>query len=189
MWNTYFKLVGGCGRKWDFLFYFCLKKLLALEKPLYIGEFEAKLDDKGRVVLPAGLKKQLPSDAVSKLVVNRGFEKCLTLYTRADWDLELTNLSSLNHFNKKHRLFVRQFSNGATEVQLDNASRLLVPKKLCEYAEIKNEAIFYAYGNRIEIWSKHLYEQMMEVDADDFADLAEDVLGASGANGSGGDNE
>ena len=168
---------------------FVSKKLIALDKPLYIGEFEVKLDDKGRVVLPAGLKKQLPPDAVGKLVVNRGFEKCLTLYTRADWDLELTNLSSLNHFNKKHRLFVRQFSNGATEVQLDNASRLLVPKKLCEYAEIKNEAIFYAYGNRIEIWSKHLYEQMMEVDADDFADLAEDVLGGAGSNGSGGDDE
>ena len=177
------------GESGIFRYTFVSKKLIALDKPLYIGEFEVKLDDKGRVVLPAGLKKQLPPDAVGKLVVNRGFEKCLTLYTRADWDLELTNLSSLNHFNKKHRLFVRQFSNGATEVQLDNASRLLVPKKLCEYAEIKNEAIFYAYGNRIEIWSKHLYEQMMEVDADDFADLAEDVLGGAGSNGSGGEDE
>ena len=56
-----------------------------MSKPLYIGEFEVKLDDKGRVVLPAGLKKQLPKDSVGKLVVNRGFEKCLTLYTRKDW--------------------------------------------------------------------------------------------------------
>lgn len=148
-----------------------------MSKPLYIGEFEVKLDDKGRVVLPAGLKKQLPKDTVGKLVLNRGFEKCLTLYTRKDWDEELVNLKKLNHFNKKHRMFIRQFSNGATEVQLDNSSRLLVPKKLCEYAEIKNEAIFYAYGNKIEIWSKHLYDDMMQVDADDFADLAEDVMG------------
>lgn len=148
-----------------------------MSKPLYIGEFEVKLDDKGRVVLPAGLKKQLPKDTVGKLVLNRGFEKCLTLYTKKDWDEELVNLEKLNHFNKKHRMFIRQFSNGATEVQLDNSSRLLVPKKLCEYAEIKNEAIFYAYGNKIEIWSKHLYDDMMQVDADDFADLAEDVMG------------
>jgi MraZ protein len=158
-------------------------RLKSVSKPLYIGEFEAKLDDKGRVVLPAGLKKQLPKDAVSKLVVNRGFEKCLTLYTRKDWDAELEGLSSLNHFNKKHRMFIRQFSNGATEVQLDNSSRMLVPKKLCEYAEIKNEAVFYAYGNRIEIWSKHLYTEMMDVDADDFADLAEDVLGDQNTGG------
>ena len=98
----------------------------------------------------------------------------------------MKGLGSLNHFNKKHRMFIRQFSNGATEIQLDNSSRMLVPKKLCEYAEIKNEAIFYAYGNRIEIWSKHLYENMMDVDADDFADLAEDVMGNPNA---GGDDE
>ena len=107
-----------------------------MSKTLYIGEFAAKLDDKGRVVLPAGLKKQLPKDAIGKMVVNRGFEKCLTLYTRKDWDTELGNLSSLNHFNKKHRLFIRHFSNGATELNLDNASRMLIPKKLCDKNEI-----------------------------------------------------
>ncbi len=148
-----------------------------MSKTLYIGEFVAKLDDKGRVVLPAGLKKQLPKDAIGKMVVNRGFEKCLTLYTRKDWDTELGNLSSLNHFNKKHRLFIRHFSNGATEINLDNSSRMLIPKKLCEYAEIKNEAVFYAYGNRIEIWSNSNYNELMDVDADDFAALAEDVMG------------
>ena len=148
-----------------------------MSKTLYIGEFAATLDDKGRVVLPAGLKKQLPKDAIGKMVVNRGFEKCLTLYTRKDWDTELGNLSSLNHFNKKHRLFIRHVSNGATELNLANASRMLIPKKLCEYAEIKNEAVFYAYGNRIEIWSKSNYNEMMDVDADDFAALAEDVMG------------
>ncbi len=171
----------------EFVLLLTLINKLSVSKPLYIGEFEVKLDDKGRVVLPAGLKKQLPKDAVGKLVVNRGFEKCLSLYTRKDWDDELRGLNSLNHFNKKHRMFIRQFSNGATEVQLDNSSRMLVPKKLCEYAEIKNEASFNAYGNRIEIWRKHLYEDMMDVDADDFADLAEDVMG--GAKGGGGDDE
>lgn len=170
--------VGGSGR---IEYIFVSEKKTRVSKPLYIGEFEVKLDDKGRVVLPAGLKKQLPKDAIGKLVVNRGFEKCLTLYTRKDWDEELGNLSNLNHFNRKHRMFIRQFSNGATELQLDKSSRMLIPKKLCEYADIKNEAVFYAYGNRIEIWSKHLYEEMMDVDADDFADLAEDVMGEGGA--------
>lgn len=148
-----------------------------MSKTLYIGEFEAKLDDKGRVVLPAGLKKQLPKDVGGKLVVNRGFEKCLTLFTRKGWEQELERLSGLNHFNKKHRLFLRQFSNGATPIQLDGSSRLLVPKKLCEYAEIKGEVVFYAYGDKIEVWSKHHYDEMMDVDADYFSDLAEDVMG------------
>lgn len=163
--------------KFGFIFTPFLRKVS--EKQIYIGEFEAKLDDKGRVVLPAALKKQLPQDEITKMVVNRGFEKCLTLFTRKDWDGELAKLSHLNQFNKKHRAFMRQFSNGATEVGLDNASRLLIPKKLSEYAEITGEVVFYAYGNKIEIWSKKRYEEMMEIDADDFGDLAEEVLGKS----------
>jgi MraZ protein len=179
--------VGESGRKWEKHYYFYGTKILSLSKPLYIGEFECKLDEKGRVVVPAGLKRQLPKDAVGKLVLNRGFEKCLTLYTRKDWNEELNNLSSLNHFNKKHRMFIRQFSNGATEVNLDTASRILIPKKLSEYAEIQNEAVFYAYGNRIEIWSKANYDLMMDIDADDFANLAEDVMGNTDEKG--GDDE
>ena len=150
-----------------------------LKKPLYIGEFDCKLDAKGRVVIPAGLKKQLPKDALGKMVLNRGFEKCLTFYTRKEWDKELDGLGHLNHFNKKHRMFIRQFSNGATEITVDKASRILIPKKLVEYAEIESEAVFYAYGNRIEIWSKALYDQMMQIDADEFSDLAEDVMGSA----------
>ena len=60
----------------EFVLLLTSTKTKTVSKPLYIGEFEGKLDDKGRVVLPAGLKKQLPKDAVGKLVVNRGFEKC-----------------------------------------------------------------------------------------------------------------
>lgn len=149
-----------------------------LKKQLYIGEFDCKLDVKGRVVIPAGLKKQLPKDALGKMVLNRGFEKCLTFYTRKEWDRELEGLGHLNHFNKKHRMFIRQFSNGATEINTDKASRILIPKKLIDYAQIDGDAVFYAYGNKIEIWSKKLYDEMMQIDADDFSDLAEDVMGA-----------
>lgn len=149
-----------------------------MKKPIYIGEFECKLDDKYRVVLPAGLKKQIASNAMSKMVINRGFEKCLTLFTRVDWEQELQQLSHLNHFNKKHRSFIRHFSNGATEVAPDKASRILIPKKLADYAELADgEVIFYAYGTRIEIWNKERYEEMMNIDADEFGDLAEDILG------------
>lgn len=153
------------------------KRELELKKPLYIGEFECKLDDKGRVVIPSGLKRQLPKDSLEKMVVNRGFEKCLTFYTRKDWDDELSGIGHLNHFNKRHRMFVRQFSKGATEIVVDKSSRILIPKQLIDYAELDTDVVFYAYGNRIEIWSKKLFDDMMDMDADEFSDLAEDVMG------------
>lgn len=73
---------------------------------------------------------------------------------------------------------MRLFNSGATEVSMDSASRILIPKKLAEYAEIGTEAVFYAYGNKIEIWSRANYDEQMEMDPDEFSDLAEDVMGA-----------
>jgi MraZ protein len=144
--------------------------------PQYIGEYECKTDDKGRVVIPAGLKRQLPKDTGGKLVINRGFDKCLTLYTRKDWDKESEKLQDLNDFNRKDRRFKRLFSSGATEITMDAASRILLPKKLAQYAEITTDVVFYAYADKIEIWSKAIYDEQMEIDPDDFADLAEEVM-------------
>ncbi|MDL5048464.1 division/cell wall cluster transcriptional repressor MraZ [Oscillatoria amoena NRMC-F 0135] len=153
--------------------------------PQFIGEFECKMDGKGRVMLPASLRKQIPDEAGDKLVVNRGFDKCLTLYTKADWQKETDKLKGLNSFNKKDRLFIRLFNNGATEVQIDTASRILIPKKLQEYAEMENDLVLYAYENKIEIWSAKNYEEMFNMSADDFSELAEEVMSRKDKGGDG----
>ncbi|MCB9251913.1 MAG: division/cell wall cluster transcriptional repressor MraZ [Flavobacteriales bacterium] len=145
--------------------------------PKFIGEFEGKVDAKGRVVLPSGLKKQLPSGSQEHLVINRGFDKCLVVYTRDDWEKETQKLEGLDSFNKLDRQFIRIFNNGATEVSLDTANRLLIPKKLGLYAEIENEVILYAYDNKIEIWSPGNYASQMDIDPDEFSKLAETVMG------------
>src|SRR5699024_2872520 len=97
-------------------------------------EFECKLDDKGRMVLPAALKRQLPHVEREGLVVNRGFEKHLVFYTREEWDQITKKLASLNQFNQKNRMFVRAFTRGATELSMDAAGRVLLPKSLLDYA-------------------------------------------------------
>jgi MraZ protein len=142
----------------------------------YIGEYECKADDKGRVIIPAGLKRQIPKDSLGKMVINRGFDKCLTLFTRDDWKKESEKLKNLNDFNKKDRRFKRLFNSGATEVKIDNASRILIPKKLAAYAELESVIVFYAYENKIDVWSKKTSDFEMEVVADDFSDMAEEVM-------------
>jgi transcriptional regulator MraZ len=143
----------------------------------YIGEYDCKLDDKGRVLVPAGLKRQIPKESLSRMVINRGFDKCLTLFTKKDWEAETKKLSRLNDFKREDRKFKRLFNSGATELSLDAASRILLPKKLCSYAEINSEIVMYAYENKIEIWSKKVYEEHVDVDPEDFSDLAEKVMG------------
>ncbi len=142
-----------------------------------LGEFECKIDAKGRFMLPSGLKKQLGARDQERFVINRGFEDNLTLYPESEWLQISREVNSLNLYNKKNREFVRYFFRGATELRLDAAGRLLMPKSLIEYGGIGKEIVLFAYGQRIEIWAKEAYEEMMANEPDDFSSLAEDVMG------------
>ena len=150
----------------------------------FIGEHSGKADAKGRVMFPAVFRKQLAGEGQEEFVINRGFEACLVLYPRKEWDAISAKLQALNSFKKENRLFIRQFNNGATPVQLDAAGRILIPKELMRYAGIQSELVFAANANKIELWAKDHYEEMMQIDPDEFANLAERVMGnADNTNG------
>ena len=139
-----------------------------------IGEYLCKLDDKGRLSLPSRLRAQFPESAGNTLVVNRGFEKCLVLYTREDWLQETSKLTAVDDFlSPEIRRFKRIFTNGANLVQIDNAQRVLIPKKLCEYAGLTDEVVLSAYGNKVEIWSRSNYDTELLVDAEELSKLAQ----------------
>lgn len=143
----------------------------------FIGEYGCKVDIKGRIMFPAALKKQISPEAQEKFVLNRGFEKHLTLYPFNEWQKLSTEINKLNLFVKKNREFVRMFSNGATELSLDGTGRLLLPKPLMEYASIEKDIVLFAYSNRIEVWAKSQYENMLADNSADFSSLAEEVMG------------
>ena len=151
-----------------------------------IGEFECKLDFKGRFLLPSGLKKQLLPEDKERFVINRGFEKNLTLYPDSEWQKISHEINALNLYNKKNREFVRYFFRGASELRTDATSRLLIPKFLLDYAGIEKEVVLFAYGQRIEIWSKEVYARMMRDEPEDFSSLAEEVMGKQGEHPGGG---
>jgi MraZ protein len=143
----------------------------------FIGEFECKIDDKGRVVLPSKLRSQIPDKESKTMVINRGFEKCLVLYTMKDWIAETQKLSVLNAFTREARKFIRQYNNGANTVQIDASSRINIPKSLADFADLKNELVIYAYDNKIEIWNKELYKEEVSFTDEEFAQKAEELLG------------
>jgi MraZ protein len=142
----------------------------------FIGEFPCTVDDKGRFLLPAGLKKQVPAKEQKRFVIHRGFEKHLVLYTRKEWDRIVSEVNELSPFVRKHRELARQFHRGATELEVDGTSRLLLPKTLMEYAGIRKDIVLFAYGNRIEVWSEDEYQKMLK-ESGDYGQLAEEVLG------------
>lgn len=149
-----------------------------------IGEYPVALDDKGRLRLPTALLRQLPAQAASngeatayEFVVNRGFEKCLTLYPKPVWDGIAAKLSRLNSFNDRNRAFVRSFHYGAYPLTTDSADRILLQKPLLDYADIAKEAVLLAMNNKIEVWSPTQYASTAAFDPNEFADLANDVMG------------
>jgi MraZ protein len=143
----------------------------------FLGEYEATVDAKGRFLLPAGFKKQLPEEAGNQFVISRGFEKCLTLYPMKSWEPIFSDLSKLNDFDPKVREFRRYFLNGATIIELDSAGRLLVPPNLKEHAALEKDIVLVAAMNKIEIWDKSKYLQFFEsFSQESFSQLAKEVM-------------
>ncbi len=145
----------------------------------FIGEFDCKLDAKGRLMLPSGLRKQLDPAAQERFVLNRGFEKCLVLYPKNEWEGISAEVNKLNQYVKKNREFIRYFYRGASELELDATGRILLPKRMLDYASAEKEVVLFAYSNRIEVWDKKTYESLLTDEPDDFADLAEEVMGGN----------
>ena len=141
------------------------------------GEYECKIDAKGRVRMPTLLLKQLGDEGPYELVVNRGVEKCLMLYPKNVWDVLSARVNKLNQFVKKNRDFIRYFYRGATDLSPDSSDRVLLPKRLLEYAKIEKDVMLFAINDRIEIWARHLYDNQMDEEPENFSDLAEDVMG------------
>ena len=143
----------------------------------FIGEYECKVDAKGRLKLPAALKRQMMPEAKGKFVINRGFEQHLVLYPFNEWEAISAEVNRLNLYVKKNREFIRYFYRGASEIHLDGLVRMLLPKRLLEYAGIKNECVLFAYSNRIEVWDRKQYDRLLTKEPKDFSSLAEEVMG------------
>jgi MraZ protein len=143
----------------------------------FVGEYEARLDTKGRFLLPSGFKKQIPDDKAS-FVLNRGFEQCLRLYTLEDFEPLLQQLRELDDSDPEVRRFQRNFLNGATRVELDTAGRLLIPQNLLEYAGLDKDIVLYCVIDKLEIWDKVRYRELFEnFSPQDFSDSAKRMLG------------
>ncbi len=137
-----------------------------------------KADAKGRLMLPAVLKKQLAPVMQSGFVLKRAvFQPCLELYPMPEWEKLMQKVNKLNRFNKKNDAFIRRFTAGVKVVEVDATGRLLIPKNLLSFSGIKKQTVLASAVNIVEIWDKDKYEKAIDDAALDFADLAEEVMG------------
>jgi MraZ protein len=146
----------------------------------FIGDYTCKVDVKGRIILPAAFKKQMPVDAQDHFVVRKDiFENCLVLYAIEDWDRQLIKIrKKLNPYNREQNMFLRNFFKGTAELSLDNNNRILVPKKLMDLIGADRDVVLAGQDGRIEIWAADIYDKI-DMPAEDIANLAEKFLGGS----------
>ena len=142
-----------------------------------IGTYECKIDAKGRLMLPASLKKQLGATDAASFVLKRSvFQPCLELYTMDEWSKVHSKVSKLNQFSKKNNNFIRLFNAGLKQIELDGQGRILISKDLMTYAQLDKDLVLSSAVNKIEIWDKAAYEDSLIMSDEDFADLAEEVM-------------
>lgn len=129
-------------------------------------------------MLPSAIKKQLLPVLQNGFVLKRAvFQPCLELYPMSEWEILMQKVNKLNRFKQKNNDFIRRFTAGLKQIEVDAAGRLLIPKDLVAFSGITKNVVVSSAINIIEIWDKDKYEQAIDDATGDFADLAEEVMG------------
>ncbi|MGM0439347.1 MAG: division/cell wall cluster transcriptional repressor MraZ [Patescibacteria group bacterium] len=136
---------------------------------MFIGEFNYKIDAKKRLAVPAKFRDDLDG----KVVVTRGLDGCLFLYTMEEWEKLAEKISSLPLSQSDARSFARVMLAGAMELEIDNSGRILLPDYLKEYADLEKEVIIAGVYNRMEIWDKDKWEDYKNEAESEVGDVAE----------------
>lgn len=143
-----------------------------------LGSYECRIDPKGRLMLPSYLKKQLEAILEDGFIIKKNvFSKALELIPKGEWDSIARDLAKLNKYQKETQDFKRKFTAGFRMIEADNVGRILIPKDLLGYAEIKNDIVLVADDNRIEIWAKGKYDEAQNDSSLDYAKMADKLWG------------
>ena len=142
----------------------------------FTSQYECKLDAKGRLVLPARIKSQLPEGEGQELAVRKGFEQCLIIYPMVEFKKVFSKISGLNEFNEEYRKLQRNFLSGVVTVELDGNGRFVIPKNLLTYAQIDKDVMLVGTGNKVEAWNPSIYEKHIIQDQGELSKLAQKHL-------------
>lgn len=143
---------------------------------MFKGQFTYNLDSKGRVSIPAKLRKFVPTEANDTFVMTRGINNCIDLYTLDQWQIIEKRLENLNSFDQKEQYFLRMILQYATDDTMDSQSRILIPQSLLNHAKIEKEVLVLGALKKIELWSPKVYEDYINSVAESYEQIASEVM-------------
>ncbi len=143
---------------------------------MFYGEYEHTIDSKGRLIVPAKFRQALKDHNEKGLFLTRGLDGCLFLFPESEWRVSESRFKQVPFTKGEGRKFNRLFFSGATEVSIDGLGRLLIPKTLKEFAQIKQDVVIVGVSTRIEVWSKERWRAFYESSRQSFEEVAERVM-------------
>jgi MraZ protein len=140
---------------------------------MFMGEYHHSIDNKGRLIVPSKFRDELGD----MFIITRGLDQCLFGYPISEWELIEEKLKGLPLTKKDARAFTRFFFSGATESEIDKQGRINLPAPLLQYAKLEKECVVLGVSNRIEIWSKQIWEDYFKQSEESFVEIAENMIG------------
>ncbi len=134
-----------------------------------IGEYQNNIDKKGRIIIPATFRNVYEKE----LIVAKGLDGCLTLYTLQQWQTLMEQVSKLPSTKKETRLYKRNLTAKASRCELDASGRILIPASLVSVAQLEKECIIVGTGSMVEIWSKERWDSYNDEHEGEFEEVAE----------------
>jgi len=140
------------------------------------GQYENAIDDKGRVAIPAKMRRALNPEANETFTATRGFERCVFLYPLDRWEGMEEEFMQLNPYQREARDFVRTITRWAEDVSLDKQGRIVLPKRLMDFAGLTSEAVIIGSLDRIEVWDPAAFEDYLNEVPSEYEAIAERVM-------------
>lgn len=143
---------------------------------MFRGQFTYSIDVKGRISIPAKLRKQMSPEANDSFVMTRGVSSCIDIYPLNEWNQIEEKLLKLNQFQPDDVRFIRMFTQYAIEDTMDSQSRILIPQNLIDYAKIEKEVLILGVLKKIEVWNPKIYEDYLSQSPESFEQIAAKVM-------------
>jgi len=143
------------------------------------GQETYSIDAKGRVNIPAKMRKSLSPEANDTFAITRGLDKCITAYPIDEWKKYEEKFSNLNQYDEKNRYFLRMLLMWSEETLLDGQQRITLPRKLLEFAGIEGKVMIVGMGDHIEFWDPSEFENYLNKHSEPYEKVAEQVFSDS----------
>jgi len=143
---------------------------------MFYGEYQHSIDRKGRLILPSKFRESAKTNFIEKFFVTRGLDKCLFMFSEEEWRAQENKLKTLSFTKPQARAFNRLYFSGAGEVIPDRQGRIIIPQYLKDFADIKKDVVVIGVSNRIEIWSKLVWQEFYTHSSSTFEEIAQNLL-------------